>query len=73
MLSLDRNIIIATPSVADSVYLIIDGQHSVELQAGDRISISRAQNRVKFAKSPSKSYFDILRTKLNWGIANRSE
>jgi NAD+ kinase len=73
VLSLDRNIIIATPSVEDSVYLIIDGQHSVELQAGDRISISRAKNRVKFAKSPSKSYFEILRTKLNWGIANRSE
>lgn len=73
VLSLDRNIVITTPSVADSVYLIIDGQHSVELQSGDRISISRASNRVKFAKSPSKSYFEILRTKLNWGIANRSE
>ncbi|NDC38743.1 MAG: NAD(+)/NADH kinase [Proteobacteria bacterium] len=73
VLSLERNILITTPTVEDSVYLIIDGQHSIELKSGDRISIARAKNRVKFAKSPSKSYFEILRTKLNWGVANRSE
>lgn len=73
VLNLNRKIEIRTPSVENSVYLIIDGQSSIELKSGDMISITRAANRVKFAKSLSKSYFEILRTKLNWGIANRSE
>jgi NAD kinase len=52
---------------------MIDGQDNVELQSNDTVAITRARNKVKFVKSPRKSYFDILRTKLNWGIRNRPE
>ena len=45
----------------------LDGQESFDLLPGDRIKILRAPYRVRLARSPTKSYFEILRTKLAWG------
>ena len=54
---------------ADSVFLTLDGQIGVPLQAGDRVSITRAQERLKLIYPPNKTYFEILRNKLKWGEA----
>ena len=72
VLSLNRELSIATPSIDGNVFLIVDGQEAIDLQSGDKVVVKRAKNRVKFVKSPSKSYFEILRQKLNWGIGNQS-
>lgn len=47
--------------------LTIDGQKCVELQPGDRISITRCDNRLKLIRSSKKSFFQILSDKLHWG------
>jgi NAD+ kinase len=54
---------------ADSVFLSMDGQTGVPLQPGDRVKITRAKERLKLIHPPSKSYFEILRSKLKWGEA----
>lgn len=54
---------------ADSVFLSMDGQTGVPLQPGDRVKITRAAERLKLIHPPSKSYFEILRSKLKWGEA----
>lgn len=72
VLSLDAILSVAIPAHDGKVFLSIDGQVTVPLNAGDRVRVSRASNVVRFAQSSAKSYFEILRQKLNWGIANKS-
>jgi NAD+ kinase len=38
-----------------------------KLLPGDRVQVRRSDARTRLVSSPSKDYFEILRTKLNWG------
>jgi NAD+ kinase len=49
------------------VYLTLDGQVGVAMEPGDRLEIRRAPYYLKIVKSPYRSHFEILRTKLGWG------
>jgi NAD+ kinase len=61
------------PNFDDEVLVTADGQVSDELQPGDVVKVVQAEQSVRFVISPEKSYFDILRTKLNWGVPNRPD
>jgi NAD+ kinase len=52
---------------AQDVYLTLDGQVGQTMEPGDRVEIRRAPNRLKLVKSPYRSHFEVLRTKLSWG------
>ncbi len=54
-------------SKESDVRLTLDGQVGSALLPFDRVAITKAQNHVVFIKSPSRDYFEILRTKLKWG------
>jgi len=73
ILRLDSEIRISIPDYAGDVFLSIDGQISHALKSGDVIQVQKAKNVVKFVRSPTRNYFEILRAKLNWGIANSEE
>ncbi len=49
------------------VYLTFDGQVGCALQPQDIVEIKKGPGVVRLIKSPYKSYFEILRTKLRWG------
>lgn len=51
----------------DPVYITLDGQIGFELKANDRVSITKSANRVALVRPPSKTYFEVLRSKLRWG------
>jgi NAD+ kinase len=51
----------------ESVFLTLDGQRGIPLQATDMVRISRAKELLKLIQPPRKSYFEILRSKLKWG------
>jgi len=70
ILPMDFNISILVPDYTGEVFLSLDGAESCELEAGDRIEIVRSKFPVRFVQSPSRSYFEILRQKLNWGATN---
>jgi NAD+ kinase len=53
----------------DSVFLTLDGQKGIPLQATDHIAISSAKEKLQLILPPRKSYFEILRNKLKWGEA----
>ena len=53
-------------SPAEHIMLTIDGQWGVALSDGDRVEISQASRPLRLFRSP-KSYFDVLREKMNWG------
>lgn len=54
---------------SQSVLLTLDGQTGVPLEAGERVRIARAPEKLKLIHPPNKSYFEILRNKLKWGEA----
>jgi len=73
----DRPVVVGDTSIievklsagTESVFLTLDGQKGIPLQATDRVRISRAHQRLKLIQTPNKSYFEILRNKLKWGEA----
>ncbi len=51
----------------EHVVFTADGQVAVDLQAGDLIRVCKAQRSTLLVDSPSRDYFEVLRTKLGWG------
>jgi NAD+ kinase len=49
------------------VHLTLDGQRGLPLARGDTVLITRSPRRLRLALSPTRDYYDILRTKLRWG------
>ncbi len=56
-----------TSNDSDDVYLTLDGQVGFAMQHLDEITIRRARHEIMFVTSPSKTYFEVLRSKLKWG------
>jgi NAD+ kinase len=71
----DRPVVVRDSSCIDmklsgdteSVFLTLDGQKGIPLQASDCVRISRAKENLKLIQPPRKSYFAILHNKLKWG------
>jgi NAD+ kinase len=51
----------------DEVFVTFDGQAGFQLQAGDEVSIRRADTPLRLIRPSTRSYFEVLRTKLKWG------
>ncbi|MFO7578452.1 MAG: NAD(+)/NADH kinase [Pelovirga sp.] len=51
----------------DVVFFTADGQVGHKLLPGDRVEVRRSASRTRLVSSPTKEYFQILRTKLSWG------
>jgi NAD+ kinase len=47
--------------------LTIDGQEVVPLAAGDVIEVRQGREPVTLVRSPDRTYYDVLRSKLGWG------
>ncbi|NLF24060.1 MAG: NAD(+)/NADH kinase [Deltaproteobacteria bacterium] len=73
ILPLDVKIRVRTHQHEGEVVAIIDGQESLLLQPGDEVFITKAEHCVALVRSPSKSYFEVLRSKLHWGVVNKSD
>jgi NAD+ kinase len=48
------------------IYLMVDGQESMELAAGDMVYIRQAKQCISLAVLPGVSFFEVLRQKLKW-------
>jgi NAD+ kinase len=51
----------------EDVVLTADGQVGMPLQGGDIMEVRKSKDITLLVKSPSKDYFEVLRTKLHWG------
>ena len=69
----DVELEVRVPNYQGDVYVTVDGQVSYELHSADLVKICQANNKIRFVRSPNLDYFTILRSKLNWGIPNKSE
>ena len=48
--------------------LTIDGQERMELSGGDVVEVRRGRSPVSLVRSPDRTYYDVLRSKLGWGV-----
>jgi NAD+ kinase len=51
----------------DEVFVTFDGQAGFQLKAGDEVTVRRADKPMRLIKPSTRSYFEVLRTKLKWG------
>lgn len=51
----------------DEAFVTFDGQAGFQLQGGDDIEVSRADKPLRLIRPSTRSYFEVLRTKLKWG------
>lgn len=51
----------------DVVFFTADGQVGRKLLPGDVVEVRRSESRTRLVASPSRDYFEVLRTKLSWG------
>jgi NAD+ kinase len=51
----------------DEVFVTFDGQAGFQLQAGDEVAVQRFDKPLRLIKPSTRSYFEVLRTKLKWG------
>lgn len=54
-------------SPTEDVVLTLDGQIGFPLIPDDIVEIKKSRFKMKLIKHPTKSYYEILRTKLKWG------
>lgn len=51
----------------DEIVFTLDGQSTFLLHAGDEVLVSRASQPLRLIRPTTRSYFEVLRTKLKWG------
>jgi len=56
----------------ENLLLTIDGQVAIELERQDEIRFKRSPSEVILVNHPEKTYFEVLRQKLGWGV-NRND
>jgi len=54
-------------SANQDVHITLDGQVGMPLRAEDVVEAKKAGSHIHLIKSPYKTYFELLRTKLRWG------
>jgi NAD+ kinase len=51
----------------DEIVFTLDGQSTFPVHAGDEIAVGRAPRPLRLIRPTTRSYFEVLRTKLKWG------
>src|SRR5687767_1275112 len=54
------------------VHITFDGQTGFPLLNDDRVTVTRSPRSLRLVKSPTRDYYEVLRTKLKWGEATVS-
>jgi NAD+ kinase len=49
------------------VFLTLDGQVGFKMKLQDKMEVKKGERVISLIKSPSRGYFEVLRTKLMWG------
>jgi NAD+ kinase len=62
----DSLVISVHVSQAENVNLTLDGQIGHALKQGQWLEIAKSPYHLNVVKSPFKTYFDILKSKLRW-------
>lgn len=73
VISSQQTVVIKAESQFDAVRVICDGQRVNYLNSPAIIKITKSKNHLKLVRNNDKSYFEILRKKLYWGMDLRAK
>lgn len=59
---------IGSATADEQVYLTVDGQEGIGLPFGSEVRITTSSRKVSFVRAPNATYFEMLGTKLKWGV-----
>ena len=54
-------------SATEDIFVTYDGQSGYHLSDGDFVRVRKSRRTLRLVKTPSRSYFEVLREKLKWG------
>lgn len=63
----DVSIRVSVEAMDGDVYLTFDGQVGYQMEDGDRLEVRTSPTSLQLIKSPHRSFFEVLRSKLRWG------
>jgi NAD+ kinase len=63
----DNVLTVRSGSTDLNLRVALDGQITGELKSGEEVTIRKADYKLRLIKFESKSFYEILRTKLHWG------
>ena len=64
----ESSISITVEGVPNQIFLTVDGQEAVELVLGDEVVCRRADAAVRLLRLRPNGLFNVLRSKLKWGV-----
>jgi NAD+ kinase len=64
----DSSISITVEGVPNQIVLTVDGQEAVDLLLGDEVCCCRSTNSVRLLRLRPNGLFNVLRSKLKWGV-----
>jgi NAD+ kinase len=64
----ESQVSIRIEGVPNQIYLTVDGQEAVELLLNDEVECFRSDARVRFLRLHPNGLFNVLRSKLKWGV-----
>jgi NAD+ kinase len=67
LLSPDTKLATKPAGSINDLKVIIDGQAAWDMKKNDLLEVEASDRPLRLICSPSKGYFGILRSKLNWG------
>jgi NAD+ kinase len=73
VISSHQSVIIKAESQYEAVRVICDGQRVNYLKSPATVKITKSENALRLVRNIDKSYFEILRKKLYWGIDLRAK
>ena len=59
-------IVVDSENSDPDIHLVADGQLSLPLEVGDKVSVRRHPSGINLIVSPDRNFVDILRQKINW-------
>lgn len=66
VVSADSHVEVEVGATGTTTALTVDGQVYLELRSGDVIRITRSPHRLRLLRRAGKSFFETLRTKMEW-------
>jgi NAD+ kinase len=63
----DAAVRIAIPRGQQDVVLTVDGTEGMPLAGGDAVVVRRGRRPISLVRSPERTHYDVLRSKLGWG------
>lgn len=63
----DRTITVSVAAMDGEVFLTFDGQVGYRFEEGDLLRVRTSPHKLSLIKSPHRSFYEVLRSKLKWG------